>query len=376
MPTYAKPGVRSLDPRKLVVEAGRKAPFALGEYLREHAGYVPQERPLKALSKALRRSTALLLEGIRGSGKTALGEAIGEAFNLMVFYLQCDDGIAKADILGEWDRTSQNQYVTQQLQAGRRLSEAQGSAWTRDFFEPGEVLEAFIEASRSLFPPVLIIDEIDKLPRRVANYLLQVLARGYASIPRLKPDSRIGVLPEKFEGGTHKSHLPIVILTSNDMFDGVDTTIRSRCRYAYITYPTPAEEALILHTRVPQASFELLLQTVKMMHAVRGKGEIVEKPGIRESREFLETLVDERIGTIDEEVIRDNADCLVKSKNDIVNLDSVAGSIARTLDLPHEEIDGYVYRAFETSGTFVPPRPPAAARLGPHRGVFGGGQRR
>jgi MoxR-like ATPase len=377
MPTYARPGKRSIDPRKFVVEHG---PAALGEYLRVHASYVPQVRPLRALSKSLRRSSAILLEGIRGSGKTALGEAMGEAFNLTVYYLQCDDGISKADILGEWDRTSQNQHVAQQLTAGVKLKQAQGEQWTKDFFEPGEVLEGFIEASRSLIPPVIIIDEIDKLLRRTANYLLQVLARGYANVARLKPDSRLGVLPEKFESGDYKSHLPIIILTSNDMFDGVDTTIRSRCRYAYIDYPTPAEEAGILHTRVPSAPFELVLQTVKMMHAIRGRGDIVEKPGIRESREFLETLVDERVHRIDANVIVENVDCLVKTKNDVINLDNGADNVARTLDLRHEEIDAYVVRAFSLSGATIPP---AYMRyLVPQQGylkqapTFGGSNRR
>lgn len=351
MPTLATPGKRSVDPRKYVVEHG---PQALGEYLRLNAGYVPQERPLRALGKSLRRSTAILLEGTRGSGKTALGEALGEAFNLTVYYLSCDDGITKADMLGEWDRTSQNQHVTQQLTAGVKLADAQAAQWTKQFFEPGEVLEAFIEASRSLLPPVLIIDEIDKLTRRAANYLLQVLARGYANIARLKPDSRLGVLPDKFEGGNYKEHLPIVVLTSNDMFDGVDTTIRSRCRYAYITYPTPAEEAMILHTRVPKAPFTLLLQAVKMMYTIRGRSDIVEKPGIRESREFLETLVEERVDSIDGNVIKENVDCLVKTKNDVINLDNGADSVARNLHLDHQEIDGNVVRAFSVSGASIP----------------------
>lgn len=352
MPTFAKPGVRQVNPRQLVAEGGRNAPSKLAEFLRVNSGYVPQERPLLALTKALRRSTPMLLEGIRGSGKTALGEALAEGFNLTLYYLQCDEGIIKPDILGEWDRVSQNQHVSQQLTAGVRLAEAQASSWVRDFYEPGEVLEAFIEASRSLHPPVLIIDEIDKLPRRIANSLLQILARAYASIPRLKPDSRLGVLPEMFDGGDWKARLPIVILTANE--EGIDTTIRSRCRYAYINYPTPAEEAMILHTRVPAAPFELLLQAVKMMHTIRGKGEIVEKPGIRESREFLETLVDEGVYEIDEDVIKENADCLVKSKNDITNLDTLAGSVARSLLLPHQQIDDYVSRAFEISGAGVP----------------------
>lgn len=355
----SNPGQRSSDPRALLRTSG---PRGLADFLRTRARYVPQERPLQALANAVKRGTPLLLEGTRGSGKTALGDALAAAFNLPKYYLQCHHGVGTGDVLGEWDRTAQSQFVEQQLRGGVPLTEAQAAQWRIEFFNLGEVLAAFDAAAKSMYPPVLIVDEIDKLDERGEDYLLQVLAEGYAHIPRLRPDSRVGVIPNQSGTVGQEIKKPIVILTSNNMRGGVSSPLRSRCRYSFIKHPTPAEEVMILHTRVPNAAPELLAQTIKLMKAIRAMGSIVEKPGIRESREFLETVVQDGAREITVEVINANIDGLAKCETDVENIDTGALNLSKVLRLPHTDIDRWVREAFAQSASPMTGSAPTALR--------------
>ncbi len=352
----SNPSEKSIDPRVVVKDSGIKALAAL---LCANARYVPQLRPLKALANCLKRNTPLLCEGMRGGGKTALAEAVGEACNLPVYYLQCMHGLTVHDILFEWDRAAQSQFVQQQISAGTSISAARAAQWDMEFLNLGEVLEAFDAASKAMYPPVLIIDEIDKLDARSEDTLLQVLARGYAQVPRLKPDSRVGIKPVRGRPGRN---YPIVILTSNNQREGVSSPLRSRCRCTFIKPPTLAEEVMILHTRVPAASRELLAQVCKLMKALRGMGSIVEKPGLRESIEFLDTLVADGIMSIDASVIDDNIDVLAKYPTDADNIDTGIQRLIQVIHLAHTDIDGWIDNAFRINEASRARRPNLLAR--------------
>ncbi len=75
----------------------------------------------------------------------------------------------------------------------------------------GEFLEAFAYAKEAADrlepPPVLIIDEVEKLELKIQNLLLQPLARGWANVPKLE-----GVI-----GVRRREQMPIVILTTNNL---------------------------------------------------------------------------------------------------------------------------------------------------------------
>lgn len=332
--------IEKVNPRDLLkgidVESGRTL---LGKWLKGRAGYVPQRRPLKALYNTIRRGTThLLCEGVRGGGKTALGEAVAEAFGLPVFYQQCMSGLKIEDVLYEWDRTAQSLYVKQQVDLGIPLQIAQAQQWTLPFLRLGAIPAAFNYAAdpRNILPPVVIVDEIDKLDEIGEDFLLQIFARGYVNVPRLLPDDRVGILPELRTSRRH--FMPIVILTSNNMRSGVSGPLRSRGRYTVINASSFNESLEILTARVPCLSVSLLTDLAMLMKGIEGKS-LKEKPAHREFLELAETLVDYGIERISEDVLFDHIDTLAKCEKDIITLEKAFESIcSEYIDSPDAEV--------------------------------------
>ena len=87
-----KPDLPSLDPREILKKQG---PRGLACLL-AGTGYMVQERVLGDMVQAIKSGMPHLIEGPRGAGKTALAEALAEACNLPVFYLQGMEGDRKS----------------------------------------------------------------------------------------------------------------------------------------------------------------------------------------------------------------------------------------------------------------------------------------
>jgi MoxR-like ATPase len=169
-----------INPRQVVRHGGAAA---LAELL-AGTGYMVQERLLNDLVQAIRKGRPHLIEGERGSGKTALAEALAEACNLPIFYLQGMEGLELGDVLYSWDREGQSQFVRQALASGMNLVEARAQQWSAEYLMFGEALGAFEYAGRTGTVPILIVDESDKLEDRIEDMLLQLFGRGYAHVPR------------------------------------------------------------------------------------------------------------------------------------------------------------------------------------------------
>ncbi|MGH9913974.1 MAG: AAA family ATPase, partial [Pyrinomonadaceae bacterium] len=235
-----RPGI---DPRRIIEQHGVEALAAL----LSEVGYIPQRRILKDLKHSLRSRKPLLIEGPRGGGKTELAEALARACNLTQFYLQGTEELTLADVLYSWDRDEQREFVHEERQAGTPRIERQAKKYSREFLILGEALGAFDYAATAEVPPILIVDEADKLTEKVEDMLLQLLGRGWASVPRIK--GNIGVIsPSKW---------PIVMMLSNNIRHELSAPLRSRCIYNWLEPPTPLEEVCILHSQVPAASAKL-----------------------------------------------------------------------------------------------------------------------
>src|SRR5262249_22696424 len=174
------PDLPSINPRALLDESGESA---LADLLRA-TGYVIQAPMLRDLAHVLRSSLPWLIEGPRGGGKTALAEALAEACNLWGFYLQGMEGLTLADVLYDWDREAQTQWVRQAITTGLSFEEARSGQWAREFLKLGEALAAYNYAADGQSVPILICDEFDKISEKIEDTLLQLFAHEYAHIPR------------------------------------------------------------------------------------------------------------------------------------------------------------------------------------------------
>src|SRR6266545_1404521 len=301
-----------IDPRRLVHEHGREA---LAELVAQESGYIFQLRPLKDLCQSLKSGMPLLAEGERGGGKTEMVNALAYSCNRPYFELQGMDDLKLKDILFEWDEPGQNNFVVQAVSSNRlTLAQARQQQWGREFLNLGEILKAYDHLATSGIVPIVKLDEFEKLPQVCQAFFYQLFTDGHASIPRLAENHGhigVGKADEK----------PIVLLTSNNQHV-VHPPLRSRCVYTKVRLPTDFEEARILHSRVPQARAELLVQVVKVARYIRVMMPTVrDKPGLRESIAFLQALATEQIQCVTASVIDDHLGFIARGADDLTNLE-------------------------------------------------------
>jgi MoxR-like ATPase len=324
-----------INPRAVVADGGCSA---LAELL-AGTGYIIQEAVRSDLVLAIESGQPHLIEGERGSGKTALAEALAEACNLPIFYLQGMKGLELADVLYSWDREGQSQFVGQALGAGMKLGEARAQQWGSDYLVFGEALGAFEYAARTGTVPILIVDEIDKLEDTIEDMLLQLFGRGYAHVPRY---GEVGV--------KDPARWPIVVLLSNDIRHDLSVPMRSRCVYTWMDLPSAREEVAILRARVPDASAEAVRWVVKLLDSIRMIPGIQDKPALREGISILSTWMRHRVSHVDESILKLYASLIVKRRGDRDYFLQSLARVERDVNIAHDEIDAWVDQAFGLRG--------------------------
>jgi MoxR-like ATPase len=337
-------GATSINPRELLEREGTAG---LAKALAA-TGYLVQERVLNDLTEALKSGKPHLIEGERGAGKTALAEALAEACNLPVFYLQGMEGLTLADVLYSWDTEGQSQWVKQALSAGRDLKDARAEQWSDEYLIFGEALGAYEYAARTGIVPILIVDEIDKLKEMIEDMLLQLFGRGIAHVPRY---GDVGV--------TDSAMWPIVVLLSNDIRHDLSAPMRSRCVYTWMDLPTPQEKVAILRARVPLASPENVAFVAKLMESIQNIPGVTDKPACREGIDLLKAFTRDNVTRVDEQVLTKYLCYYAKRKDD---RDYLVQSMARLEDDcndPDEFVDNWVRS--EHSGLRLVAAPPMAA---------------
>ena len=337
-----KPGKPVLDPRLILAEEGA---VALKELIAT-TGYVPQEKPFAAFVKALRTGTPLITEGLGGSGKTAFAEAVAEACNLPFFSLPCMPGMTGEVLLGKFNTEMQHAAIRRAIDQGVAPTKASRTVWTADYYEFGEVLGAYAYMARTGVTTLLLLDEIDKLDAQCQFHLLQLLARGYADIPKLQPDNRLGILT---------GLPPIVYLTSNNMASGVNGLLRSRSLYAWFDAPKLEETVRILRARVPDAPYPLFVQLVKLAEQYRSESAFVQKPELRDWIRLLAHLAADGIPALNERVLAGCASFLAKTQDDWANYHAKIFRFLGVIEAPDATIETLAAREF---GLLEPIREP------------------
>jgi MoxR-like ATPase len=327
----------SIDPRRLAREQG---PAAVARILRG-AGYVIRSQTLGRLWVALDRAWPLLAGGPAGTGKTSLCEALAQGCNVSMYEVTGHPGQEARDVLGGWNRRAQDRGEDAALAAGKSQQEAARERWREEFFETGEVLDAYREAARAAVagdpPPVLLIDEVEKLPVPIQHTLFQPLARGFAAVPKLQ--GLIGVSDPKLA--------PVVILTSNN-FKLLDEPLKDRCILTWIAPPTALEEIAVFRARVPHATQYLIAATAKMLRKIRhDMSEITRKPGIRSATLLLDAMADHGVEKITRQSLEMYLGCLARDETDDANLYDALATLERAANKPDAQIDEAVRREFE-----------------------------
>ena len=284
-------------------------------------GYICDKNIATVVYLATRLEKPVLVEGPAGVGKTELAKVVSQATGRPLIRLQCYEGLDEAKALYEWEYSKQLLY-TQILK--EKFSEAMaGSTSVRDaadrvgqedsvfFSERFIVQRPLLRAIQSEQPTLLLIDEVDKSDPEFEAFLLEVLSDFQVTVPE------VGTLEAR--------HKPFVFLTSNDAREMSDA-LKRRCLHLYIDFPNEELECRILETKVPGIAERLAQELVGLMQRLR-KLDLKKTPSISETLDWARALLVLNASELDEGVVRETLNVILKYEGDIKKAQSELGRL-------------------------------------------------
>ncbi len=265
-------------------------------------GYLADEATATVAFLADRLGMPVLVEGPAGVGKTELAKAVAAARGADLVRLQCYEGLDEARALYEWDYKKQLLRI-QHATAGGAAQD--GAGWREvhdDLFGEAYLLERpLLRALRAERETVLLVDEVDKVDLEFEALLLEILSDFQVTIPEL--------------GTVRGTRRPFVVLTSNATRE-LSEALRRRCLFLALDPPDAERERAIVAARVPEAPEALTAEVVRVVRSLRAL-ELRKPPSIAETLDWVRTLLELGVGTLDEDVLRATLTVLLKHRRDV-----------------------------------------------------------
>ncbi|AOL17402.1 ATPase [Sulfolobus sp. A20] len=259
--------------------------------------YVIEREAAVAVFLALKLEKPLLIEGPPGCGKTELAKVIAKALNLQLVRLQCYEGLDYSQAVYEWDYPRQLLEI-KMLQQLNNENEIRKRIYSEEFLLERPLLRALRSDKRV----VLLIDEIDRAEPEFEGFLLEFLGEFQVTIPEL---------------GTIKANsVPYVFITSNKTRDLSDA-IRRRCIYLNLSYPKEERELEIIKRKVPNVREDVVKSAIRIVNELRNDDEIIHKPGVSETIDFVNAILTLNVKNIDYDTIKQLITTLLKDEEDI-----------------------------------------------------------
>ena len=273
--------------------------------------YIASRRIATVIYLASELKKPILVEGPAGVGKTDLGKVLALSLGQDLIRLQCYEGLDESKALYEWEYAKQLLYtqilkdkISEVLVGAKGLAEAVDRIANEDevFFSERFILpRPLLKAITSKEPAVLLIDEIDKADAEFEAFLLELLSDFQVTVPEL------GTLKAKW--------IPLVILTSNNTRELSDA-LKRRCLHLYIDFPDKAQELAIVRAKAPEAAANLAEEVVNVVQSLR-KIDLKKTPGISETLDWVKALTLLNIKSLDEDLVNDTLDTIVKYEGDV-----------------------------------------------------------
>ena len=255
-------------------------------------GYISNVGLSTAIYLTLKLKKPILLEGEAGVGKTDLAKSLSLILDKPLIRLQCYEGLDMASAAYEWN------FAAQMISIQKGNTE---NIYSKDFLQERPLLKSINNTDNF---PILLIDEIDRADPPFEAFLLEILSDWQITIPE------IGTIKAK--------EPPIVIITSNRTRE-IHDALKRRCLYHFVDYPDLEQELKILQSRVPNIREDLSVAIVHFVKELR-KIELFKQPGIAETIDWAQAMVELNYITIDPEVLESTIGTLLKNQDDIRKL--------------------------------------------------------
>ena len=267
-------------------------------------GYISNVGLSTAIYLTLKLKKPILLEGEAGVGKTDLAKSLSLILDKPLIRLQCYEGLDMASAAYEWN------FAAQMISIQKGNTE---NIYSKNFLQERPLLKSINNTDNF---PILLIDEIDRADPPFEAFLLEILSDWQITIPE------IGTIKAK--------EPPIVIITSNRTRE-IHDALKRRCLYHFVDYPDLEQELKILQSRVPNIREDLSVAIVHFVKELR-KIELFKQPGIAETIDWAQAMVELNYITIDPEVLESTIGALLKNQDDIRKLkESEAAKILTTI---------------------------------------------
>ena len=267
-------------------------------------GYISNVGLSTAIYLTLKLKKPILLEGEAGVGKTDLAKSLSIILDKPLIRLQCYEGLDMASAAYEWN------FAAQMISIQKGNTE---NIYSKNFLQERPLLKSINNTDNF---PILLIDEIDRADPPFEAFLLEILSDWQITIPE------IGTIKAK--------EPPIVIITSNRTRE-IHDALKRRCLYHFVDYPDLEQELKILQSRVPNIREDLSVAIVHFVKELR-KIELFKQPGIAETIDWAQAMVELNYITIDPEVLESTIGALLKNQDDIRKLkESEAAKILTTI---------------------------------------------
>ena len=267
-------------------------------------GYISNVGLSTAIYLTLKLKKPILLEGEAGVGKTDLAKSLSLILDKPLIRLQCYEGLDMASAAYEWN------FAAQMISIQKGDTE---NIYSKKFLQERPLLKSINNTDNF---PILLIDEIDRADPPFEAFLLEILSDWQITIPE------IGTIKAK--------EPPIVIITSNRTRE-IHDALKRRCLYHFVDYPDLEQELKILQSRVPNIREDLSVAIVHFVKELR-KIELFKQPGIAETIDWAQAMVELNYITIDPEVLESTIGALLKNQDDIRKLkESEAAKILTTI---------------------------------------------
>jgi MoxR-like ATPase len=263
-------------------------------------GYLADEGLSTAIFLTLKLGRPLFLEGEAGVGKTEVAKVLSRLLETPLIRLQCYEGIDVYQAVYEWDYARQLLHIraAEAFGADEDRERVEDELYTREFLISRPLLQAL--EHRGTYPPVLLIDEVDRADDEFEAFLLEILSDFAITIPEV--------------GTIRAERPPVAILTSNRTRE-VHDALKRRCLYFYIDHPALEREVEIVRLKVPEAEEHLARQVAEAVQRMRSM-DLYKPPGIAETLDWTEALVSLGAKELDEALIEATLGSIVKYRED------------------------------------------------------------